>query len=81
MVDAAVLLGQEKPSSPALSLPRMQANDPCVVGQPRPRYSTVSEDVWPHVVTVSVPPKTAPEPRLRKYTTRGPPKYVTRPLQ
>ena len=64
------------PPSPASSLARTHWNDSVHVGQPSPTYSTVLSAVWPHVVTVSVPPSGAPGPRLRKYTSRGAPKKV-----
>lgn len=67
------------PLSPALSLPAWHCAGPYHVGQPSPTYSTVSSLVWPHVVTVRLPPSGVVGPRFRKNTSRGPAMNVEKP--
>ena len=55
-----------------MSLPALHANGSAHVGQPVPTYSTVSSAVWPHVVSVSVPPSGVVAPRSSAYSSREP---------
>ena len=73
-VDAPGLLEHETPtpSSPALSLPRMQPNGIAHVGQPVPTYRTVLLDVVSHVDSVSTSPRATSPPKNSAYTIRGP---------
>ena len=68
------------PHAAALSLPTMHPNGRSHAGQPVPTYSTVSLALWPHVVTVSVPPSGTPAPRSSAYSNREPPKNARKPL-
>ena len=56
----------------AFSLPATHANGSAHVGQPVPTYSTVLLAVWPHVVSVSVPPSGVSLPRSSAYSNREP---------
>ena len=49
-------------TSAASSLPRRQAKEEAVEGQPVPRKSTVLLDVQPQVEMVSLPPRGTPAP-------------------
>ena len=66
--------------SAALSLPVMHANGRSHDGQPVPTYSTVLLAVWPHVVSVSVPPSWVVDPRDSMYSSRAPGKKARKPL-
>ena len=68
------------PGAPS-SLPAKQPNGSLQLGQPVPTYSTVLLRVWPHVVTVSVPPSAASSPRCSANTTREPGKNVLNPFR
>ena len=75
---ARALLPHES-APPASSLPALQPKGRSHVGQPVPKYSTVLLAVWPHVVTVSTPPRGAVASRYSAYTSRGPGKNVWKP--
>ena len=63
----------------ASSLPARQLKGSAHDGQPVPTYSTVLLAVWPHVVSVSVPPSGASSPRLSAYSSRAPGKKAPSP--
>ena len=63
----------------ALSLPATHPNGSAHVGQPVPTYSTVLLALWPHVVTVSVPPSGAVAPSDSEYSSREPWKKARSP--
>ena len=63
----------------ALSLPATHPNGRSHVGQPVPTYSTVLLAVWPHVVSVSVPPSGVADPSDSMYSSRGPGKKARSP--
>ena len=71
-VDASGLPSHAAPASPALSLPARHPNGAAHNGQPVPTYSAVLLVVWPHVVSVSVPPSGVAGPRKSAYTRRDP---------
>ena len=77
---ARALLPQRAPPC-ASSLPATHPNGCAHDGQPVPTYSTVLLAVWPHVVSVSVPPAGAAGSRYRAYTRRGPGKNVWKPAE
>jgi hypothetical protein len=79
--DASGLDGQPPdPVDAALSLPARHPNGSAHLGQPVPTYSTVSLAVWPHVVTVSVPPGGVYRPRNSEKTSRLPGKKERNPV-
>ena len=77
-VDARALAPHD--GAAALSLPARHPNGSAHDGQPVPTYSTVLLAVWPHVVSVSVPPSGVVEPRSSAYSSREPGKKALRPL-
>ena len=75
-VDASSLPPQP---AAALSLPTTHPNGRSHDGQPVPTYSTVLLALWPHVLTVSVPPSGAVGPRNSEYSSREPGKKARSP--
>ena len=69
-VDARPLLPHA--GAAALSLPTMHPNGCAQLGQPVPTYSTVLLALWPHVVSMSVPPSGVAEPSDSAYSSRAP---------
>ena len=63
----------------ALSLPATHPNGRSHAGQPVPTYSTVLLAEWPHVVSVSTPPRGVAEPRSSAKSSRAPPKKARKP--
>ena len=77
-VDASALPPQ--PGAATLSLPARQLKGSAHVGQPVPTYSTVLLALWPHVVSVSVPPSGVVSPRCSAYSRRDPGKNAPSPV-